>query len=222
LAKTFSSTNFYQLLGVKEDFLPQELDRAFRSLAKRYHPDAVVDPAEKELSLRKLQQLSEAYHVLKDANLKRYYDDWRMKRQIEEEREASSIKNKAFKLDSYIPQDQEAEFLVEGLALLDEGNVHESVTKLRMALHVAPQYHAARFFLGRALLRLGGDMASEGRRTMQEAIQLDPSLVIFMHEAQPQMTDFESIDRESLEFEEVTMDTDPEELKPRRWWQFRQ
>jgi len=175
----------------------------------------------KEQALRKLQQLSEAYHVLKDDNLRRYYDDWCMKRRQEIEQKESIERNRVLRIDSYIPQDKEGELFVEGMSLLEEGKITEAVTRFRMALHVAPNFQAARFFLGRSLLRLGGEQAPEGRKIMQEAIQKDSTLAIFMHEAQPQMDEFEAIDRDSLEFEEVPI-PDPEPEKPKPWWRFGQ
>jgi DnaJ-class molecular chaperone len=219
MARTFSSTGFYDLFGLDRNFQREDLDRTFRKLAKRYHPDGVEDPAQKEVYLRKLQQITEAYNVLKDDNLRRYYNDWCQKRDNEEELERKRQKERIFNLDSYISKENEAEHLMRGLTFLDEGKASEAMTQFKMALHVAPRFNAARFFLGRSQLRLGGSLAAEGRRNMNEAIQRDPNLAVFMHEAQAGMRDFSTIDRNSLEFEDVP-EPEPDSDKKKPWWRF--
>src|SRR3954447_11150418 len=68
----------YQTLGVKRNATAKELKSAFRSLARKHHPDAnASDPAAEE----RFKEINEAYEVLSDETDRRLYDrygdDWR-------------------------------------------------------------------------------------------------------------------------------------------------
>jgi len=62
--------NHYETLGVAETASPEELKSAFRSLAKKHHPDMGGDQA-------KFQQINEAYSTLSDPNARAHYDHTR-------------------------------------------------------------------------------------------------------------------------------------------------
>lgn len=66
--------DFYRILGVSETASANEIKRAYRDLAKRYHPDANPDDAEAE---SRFKNISEAYDVLKDGEKRRKYDQLR-------------------------------------------------------------------------------------------------------------------------------------------------
>ena len=50
--------DYYQVLGVSRDATESEIKRAFRSLARRYHPDKNPDDAEAETKFKQVQELS--------------------------------------------------------------------------------------------------------------------------------------------------------------------
>jgi curved DNA-binding protein len=62
--------DFYQILGVPRDASQQDIQRAYRKLARRYHPDINADPAAEE----RFKDVSEAYDVLSDPQARRRYD----------------------------------------------------------------------------------------------------------------------------------------------------
>lgn len=63
--------NYYEILGVACDADPESLKKAYRELAKKYHPDRQPDDAQAEESFKELQ---EAYYVLKDPVKRGRYD----------------------------------------------------------------------------------------------------------------------------------------------------
>ncbi|MCP4581657.1 MAG: molecular chaperone DnaJ [candidate division Zixibacteria bacterium] len=63
--------DYYNALGVAESASPDEIKRAYRKLAKKYHPDA--NPNDKQAEA-KFKEVSEAYNVLSDSKKKQQYD----------------------------------------------------------------------------------------------------------------------------------------------------
>ncbi|MCK8825149.1 molecular chaperone DnaJ [Fuchsiella alkaliacetigena] len=67
-----SKKDYYEVLGVSKDASDKEIKRAYRKLAKKYHPDVSDDPQAEE----KFKEVSEAYKVLSDENLRARYDQY--------------------------------------------------------------------------------------------------------------------------------------------------
>jgi molecular chaperone DnaJ len=65
--------DYYEVLGVERGASEAELKKAFRKLARKYHPD--VNPGDKS-SEQKFKELNEAYEVLSDAKKKQQYDQF--------------------------------------------------------------------------------------------------------------------------------------------------
>jgi curved DNA-binding protein len=63
--------NFYELLGVSQKATPEEIKKAYRKLARQYHPD--INPNNREAE-RKFKEINEAYETLSDPVKKTEYD----------------------------------------------------------------------------------------------------------------------------------------------------
>ncbi len=64
------STNYYELLGVARDARPEDIKRAYRKLAMKYHPDVATEDGAAE----KFKAIGEAYEVLSDPHKRDIYD----------------------------------------------------------------------------------------------------------------------------------------------------
>jgi len=62
--------DFYEILGVPRNASQEEIQRAYRKLARSYHPDVNHDPAAED----RFKDISEAYNVLSDPQTRRRYD----------------------------------------------------------------------------------------------------------------------------------------------------
>lgn len=65
--------DYYDVLGVNRGADEREIKRAYRKLAKKYHPD--INPGDKEAE-QKFKELTEAYNVLSDSEKKKLYDQF--------------------------------------------------------------------------------------------------------------------------------------------------
>jgi curved DNA-binding protein CbpA len=61
---------YYQILGVGQDASPQDIKKAYRELAKRYHPDVCHQPE----CVQKFREVNEAYEFLKDGKQRKIYN----------------------------------------------------------------------------------------------------------------------------------------------------
>lgn len=63
--------DYYKILGVNKDTPPDDIKKAYRKLARKYHPD--LNPGDKNAE-EKFKELSEAYAVLSDEQKRAEYD----------------------------------------------------------------------------------------------------------------------------------------------------
>lgn len=72
--KDWIEKDYYKVLGVAKDAKPEEIKRAFRKLARQYHPDQNKANPEAE---KKFKEISEANSVLSDPAKRKEYDEAR-------------------------------------------------------------------------------------------------------------------------------------------------
>ena len=64
--------DFYDLLGVSRDVDPDSLKRAYRRMARQYHPDINKDPGAED----RFKEIGRAYEVLSDPQTRARYDQF--------------------------------------------------------------------------------------------------------------------------------------------------
>lgn len=65
--------DYYKVLGLSKDATQDDIKKAYRKLARKYHPD--LNPDDKEAH-KMFQQINEANEVLSDAEMRRKYDQY--------------------------------------------------------------------------------------------------------------------------------------------------
>ena len=65
--------DYYEVLGVDKSASEDEIKRAYKKMARKYHPDLNPDNKEAE---EKFKEVNEAYEVLSDSDKKARYDQF--------------------------------------------------------------------------------------------------------------------------------------------------
>lgn len=62
--------DYYEVLGIARDATAEQIQQAFRTLARKHHPDVNKDPGAED----RFKEINEAYHVLSDPDTRKRYD----------------------------------------------------------------------------------------------------------------------------------------------------
>ena len=65
--------NYYEILQINQNASPEIIEKAYKTLAKKYHPDLQEENNKKEAE-EILKEINEAYEILSDPNKKALYD----------------------------------------------------------------------------------------------------------------------------------------------------
>ena len=70
--------DYYKVLGVAKSASTSEIQKAYRKLARKYHPDLFADKEDKEREHAKqqFQKVQQAYDVLSDEKKRQMYDQY--------------------------------------------------------------------------------------------------------------------------------------------------
>ncbi len=66
--------NYYEILEVEEDADSESIKKAYKRLAKKFHPD--LNPEDIKYSEEQFKKINEAYHVLIDKKERKKYDQF--------------------------------------------------------------------------------------------------------------------------------------------------
>jgi len=66
--------DYYETLGVDRSASDEDLKKAYRKLARQYHPDLHTGEQQKKVSEEKFKEVNEAYEALSDPEKRRRYD----------------------------------------------------------------------------------------------------------------------------------------------------
>lgn len=97
--------DYYKILDISMNATDAEIKKAFRTLAKKYHPDR--NPDNKD-ALSKFQEVNEAYEVLSKEDSRKKYDNQRVnfKYKTNKETDGKNNKNSKVKNDNEKYQDK--------------------------------------------------------------------------------------------------------------------
>lgn len=74
--------NFYEILEISEKASPEVVEKAYKTLVKKYHPDLQTDSNIKKEYEIKIKEINEAYETISNSNLREKYDEKLKKEQI--------------------------------------------------------------------------------------------------------------------------------------------
>ena len=78
--------NYYKILEVDKDASPEIIEKVYKTLVKKYHPDLQDDESSKALMEEKIKKINEAYDVLSDEKKREDYNSQLAEHTISDEK----------------------------------------------------------------------------------------------------------------------------------------
>ena len=72
--KQASKRDYYKILGVRRNANKKDVKKAYKDLAKKWHPDKFQEENEKKIAEKKFMDIAAAYEVLSDKELREKFD----------------------------------------------------------------------------------------------------------------------------------------------------
>jgi tetratricopeptide (TPR) repeat protein len=156
----------YDTLGVERDASDQDVRKAFRRLALKYHPDRFLGEERQEAEER-FQGITEAFNVLSHPDSREKYD--------KEIAQGTDVK----KMDA---KEIARRLAAKGSQAMREGKMAEAVEHLKMAIDHDDNNFRAHYFYGQVLARIPGK-ERDALRHVEKAATLDANNATIVAEA---------------------------------------
>lgn len=156
----------YDTLGLERDASDQDIRKAFRRLALKYHPDRFEDKKRNEAE-EHFQTITEAFNVLSHPESREKYD-----KEI-----SQGTADKAMD-----PKEISRRLAAKGSQLMREGSMAEAVELLKGAIDHDDDNARAHYFYGQVIGKISGK-EKDGLRHVEKAISLEPGNATMMAEA---------------------------------------
>jgi molecular chaperone DnaJ len=149
--------NPYEVLGIRKDASKDEIKKAYRELAKKYHPDQYGNNPLKDLAEVKMRDINEAYQYLlsntpessyQSSNNYNNSDNSDMYQSIEMDLRNGNLSYAEEKLNRITTRDAEWNYLM-GLLNMQKGWYNEAHNNLNMACRLDPRNPKYRDAFGR-------------------------------------------------------------------------
>jgi curved DNA-binding protein CbpA len=155
----------YDTLGLERDASDQDIRKAFRRLALKYHPDRFAGYQRDEAEER-FQGMTEAFNVLSHPESREKYDT-EISKGTDKTMDAKEISRR---------------LAAKGSQLMREGKMAEAVENLKGAIDHDDDNARAHYFYGQVIGRISGK-ERDALRHVEKAISLEPGNATMMAEA---------------------------------------
>jgi len=156
----------YDTLGVERDAPDEDIRKAFRRLALKYHPDRFARDQRAEAEER-FQGITEAFNVLSHPESRDSYD--------KDISQGTDVK----KMDA---KEISRRLAARGSQLMREGKMAEAVETLKTAIDHDKNNARAHYFYGQVIGRISGK-ERDALRHLEQAISIEPGNATMMAEA---------------------------------------
>lgn len=168
----------YELLGVRSDATPEQINQAYFERSRLFHPDLRhredLARFEKELTAV-FERLKIAYESLADADRRAEYDA-----SLNEAPVPSAVAEAFF--DPAARRDLAAQSYRRARQLIEEKDYHPAVQMLREAVRFVPDHAEYRYWLGQIEMK-NANWVDRGLENLKEAARLEPRRSDYLREA---------------------------------------